>query len=310
MNYPYLAIGPNQFGAGIQPLLTKRSKEGIRTIFVDQERIFDYYGFGRYGPVPIQTAVRACRPKYLLLLGRTNYDYLNYSGLNVDPLCPAFLVSTSNWAQTTSDSIFGDLGRGYPEVAVGRLPANDAGELSGAVNHILTYQGVSTLGFRVHAVADRTDPAVGDFGALLDSVSQAHPDLTWQRNYLGTTSNDPAAVTSVLQTAAGGSADLVLYSGHGNSVRLGKTDPRILDVDKVQLWTGNTVLLQSTCTANWMANDAPGFKSIAMQALTQPQGGISASIASSTYVTADASVRAGAPSSPHSPARPRRTAFS
>ena len=221
----------------------------------------------------------------------TNYDYLNYSGLNVDPLCPAFLVSTSNWAQTTSDSLFGDLGRGYPEVAVGRLPANDAAELSGAVNHILTYQGVSASGFRVQGVADRTDPAVGDFGALLDSVSLANPSMLWQRNYLGTTSDDAAVVTTTLQTAACGGADLAIYSGHGNSVRIGKNVPRILDNDRVQFWTGNIVFLQCTCTANWMANDAPGFRSIAMQALSQPQGGISASIASSTYVTADASVQ-------------------
>ena len=28
-------------------------------------------------------------------VGRTTYDYLNYGGQNVDPLCPTFLVSTS-----------------------------------------------------------------------------------------------------------------------------------------------------------------------------------------------------------------------
>src|SRR5204862_7706803 len=79
-------------------------------------------------------------------------------------------------------------------------------------------------------------------------------------------------------------------SGHGNSVRLGKDTPQILDVAKVQDWKGNVVFLQSTCTANWMAKDETGFKSIAIQALTQPQGGISASIASSTYMDADAGV--------------------
>ncbi|HLX62940.1 MAG TPA: kelch repeat-containing protein [Planctomycetota bacterium] len=289
-NNQYLAVGPTQFSAGIQPLLARRSKEGIRTSFVDQEQVFDYYGFGRYGPAAIQAAVRATRPKYLLLLGRTTYDYRNYSGANVDPLCPAFLVSTSNWAQTTSDSMFGDLGRGYPEVAVGRLPVNDTGDLNGAVNHILSYKGIASSNIKVHAVADRTDPSAGDFGALLDSVSSAHPELAWQRNYLGTTSNDPADITAALNTAANGAADVLLYSGHGNALRLGKDDPRILDTEKVQLWTGHTIFLQATCTANWMAKDESDYKSIAIQALTQPQGGISASIASSTYVTADAHV--------------------
>ena len=78
----------------IQPLLLKRSKEGIRSSFIDQEQLFDYYNYGRYGPAGIQNAVRSVHPQYLLLLGRTTYDYRNYSGLNVDPLCPSFLVST------------------------------------------------------------------------------------------------------------------------------------------------------------------------------------------------------------------------
>jgi len=52
--------------------------------------MFDFYNFGRYGPGGIQKAVRAVKPKFLLLVGRTTYDYRNYSGMNVDPLCPTF----------------------------------------------------------------------------------------------------------------------------------------------------------------------------------------------------------------------------
>jgi hypothetical protein len=88
-----------------------------------------------------------------------------------------------------------------------------------------------------------------------------------------------------------GGVDLVVYVGHGNAARLGAAAPRILDNDLVQEWTGNAVFLQSTCTANWMAKNEDGYKSIAIQALTQPQGGISASIASSTYVNSDTATK-------------------
>src|SRR5205085_9440392 len=153
----YLATGPAHFEAGVKPLLMARSKEGLRGAFVDQQQLFDYYNYGRYGPAGIQKAVRSTRPQFLLLLGRTTYDYRNYSGLNVDPLCPAFLVSTSFWSQATSDSAFGDLGRGYPEVAVGRLPVNNATELTGAVARISGYKGAPQSGIRLHAVADALD---------------------------------------------------------------------------------------------------------------------------------------------------------
>src|ERR1035441_9552972 len=134
-NVKYLAVGPAQFASGTQPLIALHTKEGLRGIYVDQEQLFDYYGFGRYGPTPIQTAVRSVKPQYLLLVGRTTYDYLNYSGANVDPMCPAFLVSTTFWAQTTSDSLFGDLGSGIPSIAIGRLPVNSSADLSGIVAH-------------------------------------------------------------------------------------------------------------------------------------------------------------------------------
>ena len=280
----YLATGPSQFAAGVQPLLALHAKEGLRSQFADQEQLFDYYNYGRFGPAAIQKAVQATRPQYLLLLGRTTYDYLNYSGADVDPLCPTFLVSTTFWAQATSDSAFGDLGRGIPEIAVGRLPVNDPGELQAAVKHILSYRAPLASGVRLHAAADQPDPDTGNFGMQCDAIRQSHPELEWQANYLGSTYATAPEVTEALAGAANGGADWILYAGHGNSSRLGLTVPRILDTEGVQAWKGNVIFIQSTCTANWMAKNETGFKSIAIQALTQPQGGISASIASSTYM--------------------------
>jgi hypothetical protein len=280
----YLAVGPGQFETGVQPLLTLRAKEGLRGAFVDQEQLFDYYGYGRYGPAPIQSAVRSIKPQYLLLVGRTTYDYRNYSGLNVDPLCPAFLVSTTFWAQATSDSLFGDLGRGYPEVAIGRLPVNTPGELGGAVHHIVSYKGLPPSAIRGQAVADKSDTAAGNFAAEADAFAQSHPEISWQQNYYGTTYATPAEVRDAMSAAASGGADVLLYVGHGNATHLGKDDPRLLDSNDVQTWTGNVVFLQATCTAHWMAKNEAGYKSIAMQALTQPQGGIAASVGTSTYL--------------------------
>ncbi len=286
----YIATGPSQFGTGIQPLLAQRTKEGVRGLFVDQEQIFDYYGYGRYGPAAIQKMIRAVRPQYLLLLGRTTYDYKNYSGLNVDPLCPTFLVSTSFWAQSTSDSTFGDLGRGYSEVAVGRLPIENAADLTIAVQRILSYKGPASSGIRAHIIADQVDLNVADFPVQAAGLAQSNPELSWQANYLGVTYQNSADVTSALTQAANGGADWLIYVGHGNASRLGRLAPSILDTTTVQAWTGNVVFLQSTCTANWAANNTPGYKSIAMQALTQPQGGISASIATSTYMNSGCAV--------------------
>jgi len=287
---PYLAVGPSQFSSAVEPLLMQRSKEGLRSAFVDQEQIFDYYNYGRYGPIGIQNAVRSTRPQYLLLLGRTTYDYRNYSGANVDPLCPTFLVPTSFWAQATSDSLFGDLGRGYPEVAVGRLPVNDASELSSALRHVLSNNGAPMSGVRVHAATDRADPAVADFPAQAAALAQTIPDMAWQANYLGVTYQTDVEVTAAMTSAANELADWIVYIGHGNALHLGSANNVILDTGSVQNWTGHAVFLQCTCAGNWMAKDEQNYHSLAIQALTQPQGGISASIGTSTYMNSDCAV--------------------
>jgi len=272
----YLAVGPAQFSANVQPLLDAHAAAGLKTAFADQEQLFDYYGFGRYGPAAIHAAVQAAKPQYLLLLGRTTYDYRNYSGANVEPLCPTFLISTSFWAQATSDALFGDL-----KVAVGRLPMNDAAELSVAVSRILAHAALPDSGWRAQVVADTKDLSAGDFAAEGDGLAAALPEIAWTKNYVDAAAN-LADVTAAMTNAANGAADVVVYIGHGNAARLGKDT--ILDVNAVQAWTGNVVLLQSTCTGNWVAKDEAAYHSIAIQALTQPQGGIAASIGTSTYM--------------------------
>ncbi len=280
----YLATGPAQFAAVLNPLLLMRNKEGLRSLFVDQEAIFDYYGYGRYGPQPIQNAVRAVRPKYLLLAGRTTYDYHNYSGNGVDPLCPTFLVSTTSWAQSESDALFGDLGRGYSEVAVGRLPFDTPAEMSGAVSRTLGYAGLPPSGWRGHMATDQTDPPNFDFPSEGKDLVAAVPAMTWTENLLGITCQTSPEATEALRQAACGNADVIVFVGHGNSARLGRLPPRILDTSLVQAWTASSIFLQSSCNGNFFANDATGWRSIAMQALCQPQGGIAASISSSTFM--------------------------
>ena len=219
------------------------------------------------------------KPKYLLLVGRTTYDYLNYQGAAVDPLCPTYLISTSFWAQATSDGLFGDL-----RTAVGRLPVNTPDELNGAVARILAHNPLAVSGWRAQAVADAADPTAGDFAAEADALVTANPSIAWTKNYLGVTANNVADVTALMAQGASTDADLIVYVGHGNATRLGAATPGILDVNSVQAWTGNVVLLQATCTANWVAKDLNDYHSIAIQALTQPQGGIAASIGTTTYM--------------------------
>ncbi len=192
---------------------------------------------------------------------------------------------------STFDALFGDLGNNMAEVRVGRIPVNNANELAGAVTHTMRYAGLPVSGWRALAVTDRMDVNAGNFAADADTIVASTPELAWSRAYLDITSDQPLAIRETLRAAACGAADLIVYAGHGNSTRLGSTIPPILDVNAVQDWTGNTIFLQSTCNSSWFVKSDPSFHSIAMQALTQPQGGIAASIGASTYMTSGPATR-------------------
>lgn len=286
----YLATGPAQFKNTLQPLLRARVMDGLYTVFVDQEKLFDAYGYGRYGPEGIRNAMRDTRPSYLLLVGRTNWDYHGYEGVHLDPLCPTFLVSTTRFTQAPSDSAFGDLGKGYPEVAVGRFPVNDATGLSVCVKRTLAYKGTkSESGQPALLVADRLDPKGADFAGEADGVDSEVDGFAWSKAYLGLTHETGANVTvqkpeiiDYIRQKASSEAEVVLYVGHGASSVW--SNDRILDVPKAAQWTGNCVLLQATCSANYFIHNYPGYYTIAQNLLTQPQGGIAASISTMTYL--------------------------
>jgi hypothetical protein len=84
------------------------------------------------------TRFSATKPAYVLLAGRTTYDYRNFEGLNVDRSAHVPDLDQRLGADDVRH-IYADLGRGYPELSVGR-PCERSAELRAMVNRVLNYQ--------------------------------------------------------------------------------------------------------------------------------------------------------------------------
>ncbi|MCZ7646853.1 MAG: C25 family cysteine peptidase [Planctomycetota bacterium] len=282
----YLATGPAQFGPSIQPLLDRRAEEGLTTRFVDQQVLMDSYNHGRYGPGGLYRALFAARPRprFLCLLGHTTSDYKDkLAPFGIDPLCPTILASSSLYSEIPGDPAYGDFGRG-PELAVGRFPVKTPAQLDVAVQRTLAFipiQGQS--GAAGALVADRLDLEAGDFAAESDVLAETRPDIEWAKLYLGVNYPNAASLTSDLAVQATQFANLVIFTGHGASFQLSKEN--VLDGNKAKAWRGNCVFLPGTCTANYFMHDLAVLDTLPELLLIQPQGGISASIASSTYTS-------------------------
>ncbi len=282
----YLAVGPAAFGGAVAPLLDARSAEGMKTAFADQERLFDAHGFGRYGPDGIRNALRIAKPKFLLLLGRTSFDYKNYLGQNMDMMCPTVLVSTSRFGEVNGDPMYGDLGKGYPEIAVGRIPAYAASEVSAAVARILAHSAGGSEPYRGVLLTDKLDPTSGDFHAQADETPSAAPDVEWTKIYQGKTHATAAAANAALKTEINAGAAVVFFVGHGTGTKMGRDGIVTKSASSLDGWNGNPVILWVSCNGAYFGV-SPNYYSLAHVLLARDGGGSPCLIGSPTYLDSE-----------------------
>jgi len=291
----YFATGPEKYGDAIQPLLKQRGAEGLKGQFVEQESLFDAFNYGRYGPQGIFQGVRYAAPKYLVLLGRTTYDYKNYEGHNTDPQCPTWIEPSKFFAQAACDEVYGDLlGRGYPQIAVGRYPFDTPADLTAAVQHTLNYESPLTSERTGLIVADRLDKDAGDFPSEGDALAAGVPWVSWSKSYLATPSNAGDVNAALIDAGSNGpgAKDILVFIGHGASTHFG-TDT-VLSTNDSASFTGNAIFMFATCNANYFIANTPvggGLPTMVEQLLSQPQGGLAMSIGSTTWVESDPNSR-------------------
>ena len=146
----YLAIYANQpdFLSTLQPLLDYRQEQGLSVRAVDVAQVYDEFSYGRPTPEGIRTFLLYAAanwnpaPRFVLLVGDASYDFNNFTeGKNSDIL-PTQLVFTDFMGYVASDTWFviapdDDL---YPEIAIGRFPAQNAQQLETMVTKTLIYE--------------------------------------------------------------------------------------------------------------------------------------------------------------------------
>lgn len=145
----WLAIAHADFVSGTGPLADLRQTEGLRTLTVDVQDVYDEFGFGD----PVPSAIRDYlawqyerggepRLRYVLLVGDANYDERNYLGLpNRNFVSTKLLDGT--FTERSSDNWFASfLGDdALPDVALGRLPVASVDQLADLVAKITAYAG-------------------------------------------------------------------------------------------------------------------------------------------------------------------------
>lgn len=251
-------------------LARHRNGEGISTVIVDIEDVYDEFNFGERSPEAVRYFLERTRfwkrePRYVLLLGDASIDPRNYLGRGAFDLVPTKLIATA-FMKTASDDWFADFkNQGIPQLAIGRLPARTPEEAETMIGRIVERDvtGYERLAF----VTD------GSFDAAATSLAALAPD-SMPKSFAHAVASDTFESL------------LVTYIGHG-SVGLWSTGSFTTGA-AAQLTNGAKapVVAAMTCL-NGYYHDLFS-PSLAEALLTNPNGGAVAVWASSTLTSAGA----------------------
>lgn len=258
----YVVIYHNTLKAGAQALVEYRATNGLASLGVDVEDIYDDFADG----IPTPHAIRAFLkhalahwtrpPAMAALAGAGTFDYRNIIyDFSADPcLIPPILVRDNVPVGLVGvDMPLGDTDDdGVPDVVIGRLPVLNSNQMWEAVRKIVVAEAAASNASIASLVADVNDSSLGAAGDFMNASDQVAagigPGYQRERNY-GSMTNSIAAVRDYFKRQLNQRRALLTYVGHANNQALGISTTAILGESDVASLTNGapSILLGMTC---------------------------------------------------------------
>ena len=304
----YLIIGPSEFMSSSLELIANRQP----AVYADLETIYKEFSAGNLDPMAIRTFIQWTQenwqppsPFAALILGDSGYDYRNING-NSGIIVPTIQVSSSR-SYATDDrlaTIYGNI----PEIALGRFPARNIGEVESFVNKILAYETNPDFGpwkQKITLVADdasRPEPSHGSISTgkshtlnseelsnlipstiLIDKIYMMEFPEVGDASAYGVIK--PSATQAIFDNLNSGTA-IISYIGHGSPIQLAQE--KLLYIDRGDINNINTGLklplwIVGTCSFGHF--DDPLTESFAEELIRQPMNAASMIISTTRPIT-------------------------
>ena len=266
----YIIITHSDFYNDVVPLANHRAGQGLRTIVVDVQDVYDEFSYGIFDPQAIHDFLahayanwQTPAPSHVLLAGDGTHDFKDNLGIGAQTYIPPYLALVDPYiGETASDNRYvmvsgDDL---LADMYIGRLPVNSSVEASTVINKILDYEQDPPSGDwnqRALFVADNAD-AAGDFVALSDDIADNYlpPTYIAQKIYYQVTHFTQSEATDAIIHAINEGRVLVNYIGHGAPAywameRLFRADATRNDIDALTNGSKLPVMLSMTCATGY-----------------------------------------------------------
>jgi uncharacterized repeat protein (TIGR01451 family) len=282
----FYIITNKSFTGAAATLKTVRDGQGIATVIVDVDDLYDEFNFGIRAPEAIRSFFQLAEswkrtPSAALFLGDASMDPRDYFGLGSIDYVPTKLISTT-LQKTASDDWFSDInGDGIADIPVGRIPVRTPDEAALVIGKI-TSRGTPSGAWSRSALFVADAPVDYDFAGVAASLKALLPStITSQLIDFSTSSSAHSDVVNAMN-----SGNLITtYIGHAS----------------IEMWAEN-VFLSSDASALSNGSRLPvvialnclnGYfhdvfsESLAEALLRAPNGGAVAIWASSTLTQPD-----------------------
>jgi len=189
----YVIITPKKFFPAVQPLMDHYTGQGIHTMTVSPDTIYDLFNGGIVHPQAVQKFLAYAYnhwqipPKYVLMVGDSNIDYLDCFQTGKQNEVPVYLTYMEGVGLTPNDHMYvcidgDDL---YPEMTIGRIPGKNIADIEKQIIKRLNYsKAQNTTRQRNLFISDNSADDIfakvcqNSLGYLSDRMEQIHLKLT------------------------------------------------------------------------------------------------------------------------------------
>jgi hypothetical protein len=281
----YLAIVVPELKEALEPLLEFHRSKGLSVLVLETQQVYDAYSAGITDPLAFRDLLADAdatwqeKPRFVLLVGDSTYDPNGYKNELPPTYLPSPFINTVFGGETVSDNVIADSDEdGYPNVALGRLPARSVDQLETMIDKITQYS---------------QKPAEGPWRERILFAADGREEL-FQRTSEGLRNDIPINLETVtIYPEAGEDAMsqmipalnegslIVNYVGHGSVEQWGRD--QLLTVETVrELSNGQRLplFINMTCLTGLFSH--PSQESLAETLLWAKNGGAIAAIAPSS----------------------------
>ena len=265
-----------------------RRLDGYSAEVVRVDDIFDEFNFGITSANSVRAFLEHAKnnwqtpPNYVLILGDASYDPRNYGQVANSNFVPTKLFDTA-YEETGSDEALADFDNdGLSELAVGRIPAKSAADVTQMFNRVSIFESTAADGFSRGTLFASDLPNGYDFAGMSQRLANELPPGTTSVMVNRGDVNARATLLNQLNTGK----YLVNYSGHGApSLWAATSFYSSSDVPTMANGTNYTLFTMLTCLNGYFLS--PNYDSLAELTLKSPNGGGAAVWASSGKTTPD-----------------------